>query len=740
VVRHFPEICRQGLALHAQLAAIEEPALHLALTPAADGSVAVSVTALAREVTLPAPLSATFRQVVATTQLSLPAKVARPELTLSVAEARLPQDAVARRVNAHLAGELSFSPFAYTAQRAAVTVQALRVAGVDATDLSAQLAAQPLPRLAAEITTRLLGAPLHVDAEADLTAGTALLRFTGAISPRVLDVISTRVGTDVRRFYDFESLDAEWGVARFGAGWKFEKLTARVHVPRMNSYGVIMEDGHTTVELEPGRFYAPEARARVGDNWAHGTYEHNLRTHEFRFLLTGQLRPPAIAGWFGPWWPNFFRQFEFPVAAPEASVDVTGRWRLGRRTHVFVFAETPKTVIRGTELDRVRTRLFIRPGFVDGLELLAQRGEGEASGTFTYRADPNNDWLNLDFDLDSTLDLPLAEKLLGPVGASYLAPFRLAAAPQVTIRGTLHGPAAPPPAENLLKIEARTAGEFRLYDFPVHDVAFNATIKGSEIVVDRFDGTFAGGSASGNARIWGAGAQRRLGFNASLEGAGLGPATNVLQSFLARKRGLPPPPAGRFVQERASVRIDVAASAEGAYDNFLSFRGDGNAVLQGAGLGEVPLLGLLSELFTFTSLRFTDARGNFKIDGAKLIFPKIELRGANSAIDGHGDFTLDRNDLNFNAKVFPFQESGNVFKSVVGAVLTPLSAALEVKLTGTLDKPKWAFVMGPSNLLRSLTEGGGDPARAPAPAPGAHPGPVPFALPAAPGSSSPPKE
>jgi hypothetical protein len=194
------------------------------------------------------------------------------------------------------------------------------------------------------------------------------------------------------------------------------------------------------------------------------------------------------------------------------------------------------------------------------------------------------------------------------------------------------------------------------------------------------------------------------------------------------------------VQERASVRIDVAASAEGAYDNFLSFRGDGNAVLQGAGLGEVPLLGLLSELFTFTSLRFTDARGNFKIDGAKLIFPKIELRGANSAIDGHGDFTLDRNDLNFNAKVFPFQESGNVFKSVVGAVLTPLSAALEVKLTGTLDKPKWAFVMGPSNLLRSLTEGGGDPSRAPAPAPGAHPGPVPFALPAAPGSSSPPKE
>jgi hypothetical protein len=158
------------------------------------------------------------------------------------------------------------------------------------------------------------------------------------------------------------------------------------------------------------------------------------------------------------------------------------------------------------------------------------------------------------------------------------------------------------------------------------------------------------------------------------------------------------------VQERANVRLGVAASGERRPDDPFSYKGDGNAVLRGAGLGEVPLLGLLSELFTFTSLRFTEARGNFRIDGQRLQFPKVELRGANSAIDAYGDFTLGRNELNFNAKVFPFQESGNVIKSVVGAVLTPLSAALEVKLTGTLEKPAWSLVMGPTNLLRSITE------------------------------------
>ncbi len=154
------------------------------------------------------------------------------------------------------------------------------------------------------------------------------------------------------------------------------------------------------------------------------------------------------------------------------------------------------------------------------------------------------------------------------------------------------------------------------------------------------------------------------------------------------------------------MKLDFAASAEGFYDDPFSFRGDGNVALHGAEIGEVPLLGTLSELLKFTALRFTEARGNFKIEGTKVVFPKVELRGANSTIDAHGDYALDKRTLDFNAKIFPFQESESLLKSVVGAVLTPLSNAFEVRLTGSLEKPEWAFVMGPTNFLRALAEGG----------------------------------
>ncbi|MBM3854712.1 MAG: hypothetical protein FJ399_16425, partial [Verrucomicrobia bacterium] len=717
LARHFPDLCRQAIAATARLTQCEQPTVLVELAPSASGAPVVEVTALARRLTLEQPVAAQIDDLHAATRLFFLGATPPAPIEISAREVRLGNGAVARGVTVDVFGRLAPGAAGFELREVAATVDALTAEGVETTALSARLSPRPLPQLAAVATARIFDAPLALRGEADLGQRTGSIRFTGAVSPRILEVISRRVGVDVRRYYDFESLEVQAGEAIFGPGWKFEQLTARVHVPRMNSYGVPMEDGRAAVELRPGRFYAPEAFARIGENFARGTFEQNLRTREYRFLLDGRLRPLEISPWFGSWWPDFFRQFEFPASPPAASVEVTGVWREARQARVFVFAETDRAIIRGAAFDRTRSRLFIRPGYFDGLEATATRTDGAARGVFTYRTlPPNHEWDSLDFDVDSTLDLSVASQLIGPAATRALAPFRLASAPALKARGRIPGPKnrAAGAAEQL-HLEARTAGEFRFHEFPLHDVFFTATLKGDDVSVDRFLGAFAGGSASGHARVWGRGNDRRVGFDLSVENAHLGQAATTLQTFLALQKKQPPAPPGRFVQERANVQLNIAASAEGRYADPLSFRGEGNAVLRGAGIGEVPLLGLLSELFTFASLRFTEARGNFTIDGPKLVFPQIELRGANSLIEAQGHFSLDQRQLLFNARVFPFQESESVIKSVVGAVLSPLSNALEVKLTGTLDKPQWAFVMGPTNFLRALAE----PAPAkPTPAPG----------------------
>lgn len=703
VTGRFADVCRQALAATARLQDLDEPAVHLAFSPSESGAATIEVQALARAVRWGGAAAAEATAVRARTRFLLFGEAPPSDLELSAATIRKPDTGTVTGLHARVLGRLRLDRPGFDLRELAFTADTVTAGDIAIRSVAARVLPRGLPRLETTAVLRLLEEPLTLQADADLGARNARVTFAGAISPRVLDLVSTRVKTNVRRFYDFDALTAERGEVRFGDGWRFESLAARVRVPRMNSFGVIMEDGRTLVELTPARFRSPEAFARVGDNFARGSYDHDLTTHEYRFLLEGRLRPLEIARWFRPWWRDFFTQLEFPVGPPDASVDIRGAWREGGRTNVFVFADTTRPIVRGTELDRVRTRLFIRPGFFDGLELLLARDQGNAQGRFTYVVDPGaNTWRTVDLAFDSTLELDVVRDLLGPGGARVLAPFEVTGAPTVRISGQFASALATGGANTRLRIEAGTPGPFRYQQFPLQDVSFTATLDRDELVLEKFAGRFAGGTVGGHARVWGGAAQRRLGFDLTLDDASLGQVAAEISGFIAARQGVPDAPPDKFVQEKANVRLKLDASAEGRYDDPLSYRGQGNAVLAGAGLGEVPLLGTLSELLKFTALRFTEARTNFRLEGPKVVFPEFTLRGGDAAVDAHGSYGLDTRQLDFNAKLFPFQESGNLIMTVVGAVLSPLSNAFEVKLMGTLSRPEWSFVIGPTNLLRSL--------------------------------------
>ena len=82
----------------------------------------------------------------------------------------------------------------------------------------------------------------------------------------------------------------------------------------------------------------------------------------------------------------------------------------------------------------------------------------------------------------------------------------------------------------------------------------------------------------------------------------------------------------------------------------------------------------------------------------------MSVTGANSGITAHGTYALDKHELDFNARIDPFQQSKAFPQQFIGAVLTPLTNVFEVKLTGSIEKPRWMFANGPSNLLRNLAE------------------------------------
>ena len=187
-----------------------------------------------------------------------------------------------------------------------------------------------------------------------------------------------------------------------------------------------------------------------------------------------------------------------------------------------------------------------------------------------------------------------------------------------------------------------------------------------------------------------------------MRNASLGRAVGTVDAYTAARAGKPAPAPGEFVKDKASVVLDADVFAEGAFGDYLSFYGSGNATLRGAELGEVRMLGMLSALLRFTSLRFTSAHALFTLNGPSLLFSNVTLTGANSAIEAKGSYGLDQHLLDFRATVNPFKQSKSLPQKFMDLMLTPLSDVLAVRLTGTVEKPSWVFVNGPSNFLRNL--------------------------------------
>jgi AsmA-like C-terminal region len=705
LANHYPAFCRTLVTVTEKLAILDQPSLHLEFISSESRGAIAKIRLLAHGLKLdtPMPLEVTGLQLATKFPLFGDTPV-MAHLELEADELHLLHKVSAHGIHAQMRGLLKPGLFTFEPRELKLTADDAAAEGFATQALLAQFTPGPLPQFQAEAAAQVMGAPLAVQADADLHERTATLRFNGTVSPALLTPISARVRHDVRKFFDFQSLVCDLGTARFGPGWKFQHLEARVAVQGVDAYHVPIDEAHGKVEFDGRHFNAPEAFARIGENFARGSYAEDIATRDYRFLLEGRLRPLDIGGWFhGNWWPNFFKNFEFPVAPPDASVDVNGRWTEGRRSVVFVYANAAAPIIRGAKFDRVRTLLFIRPTFYDGLAVFAAHESGTARGTFTYAVEPETfAWRSFDLNVVSSIGLPVPVQMIGPMAETWLTPFEFEHPPALNIEGRIEKMDDGKLRQNM-RIGARSQGTLRFYHFPLENVSFNLLLKDDNIMLNDVEVGFAGGRTTGQTKIWGRGVERRLNFDYTLKEASLGRAVAALEEYSARKKGVPLPPPGKFVQEKTNVRVDITAKAEGLYSDPYSYHGNGNATLKGAELGQVHMLGLLSQLLKFTALRFTDANADFRIDGPKLVFPQFSVTGANSAIHASGDYALDRRELNFSAKIFPWRESKFILQNVVGAVLSPLSNMLEVKLTGSLEKPAWAFAIGPTNFLRSLT-------------------------------------
>lgn len=730
---YYQSACRQLTALSERLTVLQSPSVNLTFRASHTRGAIAQVTLLADGLRLAEPVAVTAGPLRLATRLPLwgtgpiYARIAATADSL-----QLPHEVKVDHLHAVVRAQVSLAEHAFHLRRSEVQFARLSTPDVTVHDAAVHLVNAAPHHWQLEAAVRLGHEPVGLTASVDPVLRSARVHAIGKFDPALMAVINRHAKRDIRPFLDFANPPEFDLHANFAPGARFTNVEGRVFATQVLAHNVTFDRIGGHVVFDGKRFIATNAEAHVGENFARGTYEQDVATHQFRFLLKGRLRPLDISGWFREWWPNFWDHFDFTAAPPDAEVDVQGRWGFGQgwRTSVFVFADSRRPMIRGVQLDHALTLIYLRPHYYDGMEIFATKGGGSAHGSFVRRLEPEGFTLKrMDFDFDSSLDLPDAAGLVGPEVEKIVAPFAFDHAPNLHVAGYMTGDedAAQVPMRRI-EVSGRATGNFTFHQFPLGNLSFQAVLNGNDLLIEPLSVDFASGISTGRVRIDVTPHHERLGFDLGLKGGNLRQATTILDDYTAQRHGYKPSGTGSYIQHSALVSMDVGLSAEGNLNDPYSYVGTGNAELTGNGLGEIRLLGALSELLNFTSLRFNTLRTDFKLEKTKLVFPQVSITGANSSVSAHGTYYLTNRTLDFNARIYPFEESKFILKNVVGAVLSPLSTVLAVKLTGRIEKPSWSFVIGPTNFLRNLTQSAEDK---PAPGPTA---PTP---PAAPPSSPP---
>ena len=705
---HFLQYGRRAALEMPELQAAEHPALFVDLTPLSGGGMNVALRFTAESVHQPAGRPLYFGPLSITGHWIWDGVHPHPlQVHFATRSIEGPNGNSATNVRASLVLEPGAEPASFGSVQAHIAAAGVRAWG-ETLDAPVLEGAYFLHERHAsfDATWRSRGEMLHAAGQVDLARNSAALSLSGRVPPALVTNILSQHAPKLEPYFRFgDRVDVRAAVT-LAAGWRFTRLDSSVLGGRLDSHDVAIDYFRGQIDVDADlNFLAHDAFVVAGANEARGSYGMNFRTLDYRMLLRGRLRPPDIGGWFrGRWWPDFWQNFSFPVAPPQADVDVAGRWTDSRLTSYFGETDALGPQVLGADFERAHTLIFLRPQFTHVLDLAVERAGGtqRAAGWFERTAeDGDHKGSRLEYDLAGNLDPAVFAKLGGAKTAGWLEYASFTQPPQVHLWGRTSF--VDTHADNDLHFVATAAGPLELRHFPVEKLAVAGSLKGEALRLDQVDFQVAGGTGSGHLSLAGPEADRQLALDVQIKDADLARSILTVEKFEAERTGAKGTSLAqsKFIKRASGGKLELAATLQGNPALPADWRGSGSAQISGAVLGEIQLFGLLSQVLSavslnFSSLKLEAARTSFQLADGRLRFPDIKITGPSAVIDAKGDYLLANQALDFTARLKPYQETRNPLAAVVGVLIDPIASIFELKLTGALTKPSWSVVLGSS--------------------------------------------
>ncbi|MBH53527.1 MAG: hypothetical protein CMI18_04175 [Opitutaceae bacterium] len=434
------------------------------------------------------------------------------------------------------------------------------------------------------------------------------------------------------------------------------------------------------------------------------SFSQDFKNPFYRFTMKGLFRPHDIDIWWRDWWKKTFNYLNIKAGLPYMDLSIRNAFIYKKQLTLFGYAEAKNIDLKGMHFDEAAVKMFVRPNYIDALELKLKRQEGQAEGQF-QRQLVKSKLKNVIVDLTSNIDLEPSMKLFGESGLKIIEPYTWKGNPTISLQGEFNFEKDTNWQDLVFKID--TEDPMTLYKFPFDSLKVDGHYDHGDVLLHEVDFGFAGGVGKGEASYLRQDDQSYLLFDFNVEEANLEETLKRIAIVKAPSEQIDPEKKkARKQRDPIKGKLTVHASGISPAGHGLDrIMAQGNISIREGNLAQIPLFGPLSTLIPFTKLTLNAADAFFAWDNGKMTFPALKMTSNTARLEGVGDYFTDSSDLDFQLRLYLLREAEiPVVSSIIMPLFDPVSTIGSINLKGTITDPEWRFALSPFNFLDEKPE------------------------------------
>lgn len=468
--------------------------------------------------------------------------------------------------------------------------------------------------------------------------------------------------------------------------------------------------GDVCYDSKSGDFWATCARAVSTEGWiVDADIYQNLKTFDYKFMISGSLRPSAINHFMEEWWKDVFGDFKFVKDFPCADIVVYGTWGNPEFMDVYGFVSLQNAYRNNVLFDEASLVVWVNPARISIFDLYVRNADRTLTGAL--------DWAYFSKKLDSYNENRIfarstlnREELIAMGGEKVKESLEILdfdEAPKISLNLLMKNPNREKNAPDIMNLDYECAGNTRAGKFELQNLKFKSYILGDDIYLSEMDFGIANGRGAGEVFVGKRDGKDYFSAKLNIEKANQQKFMDVLLGLSKspnEKKAVVEDEAG-FENSKYGV-LNANIDISGFSDFLESFKGKGEIFLENPKLATINIFGLFSRLTSVLrlpvgSFELSYAESPFEIEDAQISFDDIKITGPAAKIIGKARYDFGKDLINANLIFSPFSEVKTPLVSQIMSVVNPISSLAEVEVRGNFDNPDISINLRPLNVFKS---------------------------------------